>query len=198
MVWLTCSLSWSESTAARTTLLGKGPAEQFGDRLPAGFCQHPGSGSREVIVADDHLGGCRAAHPVPSIPSKPRILGLVEDVQRLVAELGELGPPTRAALDGLVVQDGAHDEDFLPVIDLVPDALKNLAQRRAVGVAAVHQARNVFEADVAGFEFLVIQNAYTPLADAGVPFKTEVDLLDAELRSHFAKAGFRPRGAATE
>ena len=40
---------------------------------------------------------------------------LIEDVQRLVAEFGELRAPAGAALDRVVVQDGADDEDFLAV-----------------------------------------------------------------------------------
>src|SRR5262245_51319493 len=58
-------------------------------------------------------------------PHGPAVLLLVEDEQRLVAELRELGAPAGAALDGAVGEDLADDVDLLAAVHLVPDALQD-------------------------------------------------------------------------
>ena len=82
-------------------------------------------------------------------PTEPAVALLVEDEERLVAELGELGAPAGAALDGVVGQDLADDVDLLPVVHLVPDRLQHLLEERRVGIRAVHELADVREADVA-------------------------------------------------
>ena len=81
------------------------------------------------------------AAPLPPVagPAEPAVLLLIEDVQRLVAEFRELGAPPGAASHGAVVQDRADHINLLALIDLVPQRLQHLAQRRRIGIAAVHQ-----------------------------------------------------------
>ena len=83
-------------------------------------------------------GSVGAPHdgPVVASPALPAVLVLIEHVQRLVAELGELRAPASAAADRAVVQHGADDIDFLTVVDLIPERLQDLADGLGVGVAA--------------------------------------------------------------
>jgi len=67
-----------------------------------------------------------------------------QDVQRLVAQLGEFSAPAGASSHGLIVEDRADDVDFLPVVDLVHTSA-GFANRRAVGVVPAHEPRYVFE-----------------------------------------------------
>ena len=57
--------------------------------------------------------------------------------------------------------------------------LENLANRRCVGVAPVHQLRDVGEADVAVLELFMIQHANAAPANDLVAVEGEVHLLDA-------------------
>jgi NADH dehydrogenase len=128
---------------------------------------------------DERTFLCVGSLPVFTIPPEPRLLVLIKHVQWLIAELCELGSPTRAAADGLIVQDGADDPDFLPAVHLVPQSLQHLTERRAIGVAPMHQTRDVREADVAVLQFFVIQYAHAAIADDLVSIKREVHFFDA-------------------
>src|SRR5689334_13924798 len=88
--------------------------------------------------------------PVVTGPVKPSVPILIEHEKRLVTELRELGTPARASANGLVRLYRTDDVNLLAVIHLVPKRLKNLANRRAVGVSPVHQTRDILEAHVAG------------------------------------------------
>ena len=139
-----------------------------------------------------------AGLPVGPRPAKPAVLLLVEHAQRLVAQLRELGPPSRPAAHRAVVNDGADDVDLLAVVDLVPQRLQHLSDRGAVGVPAVHQAREVLEAHVAGLQLLVIEHADAAAAGLGVPVEREVDFLDAVALGTGAELRFGAGGAAAE
>ena len=73
----------------------------------------------------------------------------------------------------------ADDVDLLAVVDLIPERLQDLADRRAVGVAAVHQPRHVLEADVAGLQLFVVEHADAAVARHRVAVEREVHFLDA-------------------
>src|SRR6185436_425544 len=131
-------------------------------------------------------------------PREPAVLILIEDVQRLVAQLGELGAPAGAAFHGQVVLNRADDVDLLPVVHLIPECLENLPQRRPLGVATVHQARHVREAHVSYGQFFVIEHAHAAMAlDAG-SVEREVDLLDAVALGAVAAPRLGARSAAAE
>ena len=119
-------------------------------------------------------------------------------MQRLVAQLRELGAPPGAAAHGAVVEDRADDVDFLAVVDLVPERLQHLADRRRVGVAAVHQARDVLEADVAGLQLFVVQHADAAVARDLVAVEREVHFLDAVALGARAELRLGARRAAAE
>ena len=125
----------------------------------------------------DH--GLDVARPRVVAPGEPGLALLVEDEEGLVAELRELGSPARSALDGAVLQDRAHDEDLLPVVHLVPDALEDLLEQRRVAILAVHQPRYVRQADVALLELLVREDADASLTGITVAFEGEIHLIDA-------------------
>src|SRR5581483_10406131 len=90
------------------------------------------------------------------------------------------------------------DVDLLAVVDLVPDGLQPLTDRRRVRVAPVHEASAVFEAAVARLQLFVIEDAHAALADDLVAVEGEVDFLDAVPLGARAEFGFRPRRAAAE
>ena len=104
--------------------------------LSAVLFQEPRPRSREVQVGDDRV---LAVGPVQPAPPVPGVALLIEDEQGLVAQLGELGAPPRAALDGPVGEYFPDHVDLLPLVDLVPDALQDLPDGRAGGIAAIHQ-----------------------------------------------------------
>jgi hypothetical protein len=76
--------------------------------------------------------------------------------------------------------DRANHVDLLAVIDLIPDALQDFSKRRRIGIAPVHQARDVGEADFAGSEFFVVEHAQAARARRLVALEREIDLFDAE------------------
>src|SRR4051812_49160006 len=117
--------------------------------------------------------------PVGSRPAEPAVLLLVEDAERLIAQLGELRAPAGAAAHRAIVLDDTDDVNLLAAVHLVPQRLEDLAQRRTVGVAAMHQPRDVLEADVAGLQLLVIEHANAAAARLGVTFEGEVHFFDA-------------------
>src|SRR5262245_19191026 len=114
-----------------------------------------------MYMLDHRFIAARLGDPRGSvaIPLEPGVLVLIEHEQRLVAQLGELRAPARSAANGLIRLNGADDVDLLAAIDLIPDALEDLAERRRVGIAAVHQPRYVREAHFAGGQLLVIEHA---------------------------------------
>jgi hypothetical protein len=76
--------------------------------------------------------------------------------------------------------------------------LKHFANRRRVGIAAVHQAADVLEADVAVLQLFVVEHADAAVADDLVALEGEVHLLHAVPLGAGPELGFRSRGAATE
>ena len=131
-------------------------------------------------------------------PLEPAVLLLIEHEQRLVAQFGELGAPAGPAADRAVLEDRADDVDFLAAVDLIPQRLQDLAERRAVGVAAVHQPRDVLEADVARLQLFVVQHADAPPPGLSVPFECEIDFLDAVTLGAGAELRLRARRGAAE
>src|SRR6185436_11454088 len=83
-------------------------------------------------------------------------------------------------------------------VDLIPDRLQDFPQRRTVGVAAVHQLRHVLEADVAGLQFLMIEDANAAPAFLRVALEGEVHFLDAMTFRALAERRLGARGGATE
>ena len=69
---------------------------------------------------------------------------------------------------------------------------------RRVGVAAVHQAGDVLEADVAGLQLFVVQHADAAVAGDLVAVEGEVHFLDAVALGARAELGFRAGRAAAE
>ena len=67
-----------------------------------------------------------ASFHVIARPREPAVLFLIEHVQRLVAQLGELGAPARSAAHRPVVEDRADDVNLLAVVDLIPERLQDL------------------------------------------------------------------------
>src|SRR5262245_65709366 len=98
--------------------------------------------------------GARARLPLRAGPGEPTLFSLVVDMERLVAQLRELGAPSRAAAHGAIVLNDADHVDFLAVVDLIPERLQDLADRRGVGAAAVRETRDVLGAGVAGLQLL--------------------------------------------
>ena len=131
-------------------------------------------------------------------PAEPAVAILIEDVERLVAQLGELGAPAGAAAHRAVLLDGADDVDLLAVVDLIPERLQHLPQRRPLGVAPMHQPGDVLQADVAGQQFLVIEHAHAAMAVDLVAVEGEVHFLDAVTLGAGAERGFGARRAAAE
>ena len=86
------------------------------------------AGAGEVRMRDDGRV-LRAALPVAAGPFEPAVLLLVEDEQRLVTQLRELGAPAGAAAHGAVVEDCTDHVDLLAVVHLVPQRLQDLPDR---------------------------------------------------------------------
>ncbi len=168
--------------------------------LRAVWLQHARAGAGEVNVLDHRFVAAAARDPGRrlAIPLEPAVLVLIEDEQRLVAQLRELRAPAGAAAHGLIRLDGADDVDLLAVVDLIPDALQDLAEGRRVGIAAIHQPRDVGEADFAGGELFVIEDAQSARAHRLVAVEREVDFLDAEALGAGTELRFGAQGAAAE
>src|SRR5690349_13485197 len=114
--------------------------------------------------------------PRRAVPAVPSALFLIEDLERLVAELRELRPPAGAALDGAVVEDLADDANLLAAVHLVPDRLQHLPEERRVAILAVHQAAHVAKAHVAAPELLVRERTDAARARVRVSLEREVHL----------------------
>src|SRR3989440_6356529 len=113
------------------------PREELFDRPSSGVVQEARSRAAELRVTDDQLARLL---PGGAVPAKPFLLLLIEDEERLVAELREFRTPARAALDGIVLENLADDVDLLAVVDLVPDRLQHLSKQPALAVVAEHEA----------------------------------------------------------
>src|SRR5713101_59025 len=137
------SLSKEPPDSAPSPLPREAAREQRLDGLLAVRVEGAGARAGEVGVRDRRHA---ASLPGRSRPAEPGVLVLVEDRERLIAQLRELGAPPRPAAHRPVVQDRADDVDLLAAVDLVPERLEDLPERRAVAVAAVHQLRDVLEA----------------------------------------------------
>src|SRR5512134_2990641 len=173
--------------------------EELPDGLPAVLFEEPGPGSGEPGVADPDRLSSRRADPLLVLPGEPGVPPLVEDEDRLVAQLGELRSPPRAALDGPVGEDGADHVDLPPRVHLVPDRLQDLPDGRGVRVASVHQAGHIGEAHVPFRQLLPGEDPDAAGAGEGVSLEREVDLLDPVRLRLRAELGLGPgRAAAVE
>src|SRR5213593_2175845 len=190
-----CSAGLKES---RYVLRRERTREQILDRtLPIVFqCTRTGAG--EVRMRDDGAVRLPARLPGAAAPGAPAILLLIEHLQWLVAQLRELRAPAGPAADRVVVEDRANHVDFLPAVHLVPQRLQYFPNGGCVGVAPVHKARHVFEADVARLQLLVVQDAYASLPRDLVPFECEVHLVDAAALGLGSELAFGTSGPAAE
>src|SRR5262245_27746928 len=169
---------WNSKNAEACLHLPERIPEQRLDRFLAVRLDAPRARAGEMRMRDRRRIGA-VGLPIRSGPLEPAVLFLIEDEQRLVAQLRELRAPPRSAAHRAVVEDDADDVDLLAVVDLIPERLQDLPDRGAVGVAAVHQPGHVFEAHVAALQLFVIQHADAARADVLVPVEREVDFLDA-------------------
>ena len=87
------------------------------------------------------------------------ILDYQPTCENLVADFAEFRAPACAALDGFVRQNFSDDKDFLSIVNLIPDRLQNFTESRIVRIAAVHQAGNIFQRNVAVFQLFVIKHS---------------------------------------
>ena len=110
--------------------------EQRLDGFRAVVAQRPRAGAGEVRVRDDRRGLRVERLPFVAGPSRPPVAILIEDVERLVAQLRELRAPAGPAAHRAVVVDRPDDVDLLTVVDLIPERLQHLPQRRPLGVTA--------------------------------------------------------------
>src|SRR5262249_45434137 len=149
-------------------------------------------------VRDHRTVADGARLPLAAGPREPAILLLIEDVQRLVAQLRELRAPARSAAHGAVLGDDADDVDFLAVVDLIPERLQHFADRRRVGVPTTHQLRHVLEAYVAVLQLFVVEYAAAAMALDPVAVEREVPFLDAVPLGARAECRFGARRAAAE
>ena len=118
--------------------------------------------SRKVGMRDDqarHVG----IEPVPmSLPPHRNQASLSgrRRVQRLVAQLRELGAPARAAPHGVVRQDRADHVDLLAGVHLMPQRLQDLPDGDALGIPPVHAAATHAQRLTSpGLQLLVIERA---------------------------------------
>src|SRR6185503_5626936 len=84
-----------------------------------------------------------------------------------------------SATNGLVLLNGADDVDLLAAVHLVPQRLKNLPDRWAFRVAAVHQPRHVFKAHISRQELFMIEHADATSAGFRVAVECEIHFFDA-------------------
>src|SRR2546423_13923689 len=99
--------------------LGERAGEEVADGATAIRFELARASAAEVDMLDDRQRVAREFHPVALIPLEPGVLRLVEDVERLVAELGKLRAPPGAGFDGFVFEDFAEDVKLLPLVDVV-------------------------------------------------------------------------------
>src|SRR5687767_4898524 len=181
------------------TILTERTGEKLLDRPFAAGLKRPCAGSGEMLMLDDRRVRLIVdLPPVVAVPPEPAVLVLIEDVERLVAQFGELGAPAGSAAHGAIVEDRSDHVDFLAAVDLVPERLQNLPKRRAVGIGPVHQSPDIRQADVTGLQLLVIQDAHAAMAGDFVPLEGEVDLVDAAALGESAELGLGAGRAAAE
>ena len=86
--------------------------------------------------------------------------------------------PAGPATHGSIRFDDSDDVDFLAVVDLIPERLQDAAQCRAFRIPAIHQARDVLQADVARtslllvFAFAGVEVALVPSGEVKDPART--------------------------
>src|SRR5262249_4995298 len=107
--------------------------EQSLDGRPPVVLQRARPGPGEVAMGDDRSIRAAATVPLRRGPGEPRVFVLIEHAQRFIAQLRELCAPPGAALYRAILEDGPDHIDFLTVIYLVPDGLKNSADGGRVG-----------------------------------------------------------------
>ena len=105
------------------------PGEQLVNGSQSVFLEDACATSGDCGVMND---GLYFGFPGIACPSEPAVHLLVEHPRLLVAQFCEFGAPASAALDRVVVQDVAYDEDFLTVVDLMPDALEDASEAGGV------------------------------------------------------------------
>jgi hypothetical protein len=92
--------------------------------------------SGKVGMRDDRARVRTERLPLAAAPSEPRVFALVEDVQRLVAQLCELGPPACSAPHGVIRQDRSDHINLLAGVHLVPQGLQDLPDSDALGLTS--------------------------------------------------------------
>src|SRR3989304_10426022 len=80
----------------RVRVLPEGALEQLPDRPAAVFLQEPRPGPGKPAIADPQGGGVRDLRPTVFLPREPAAPFLIEDEDRLFAELCGLGAPPAA------------------------------------------------------------------------------------------------------
>src|SRR5687767_14816018 len=85
-------LGASRATRVQSALAGEAPIEQLADRPRAVRVQRSRSRAGEVRVRDDRFAGADW-RPELTCPREPLVLFLIEHIQRLIAQLGELRAP---------------------------------------------------------------------------------------------------------
>src|SRR5438874_13129842 len=116
--------------ARRPQLSLERSAEEQVDRLLRVLLQRPGAGPGDVRMRDQRGVGGAALAPVFAGPREPGVLLLIEDVQRLVAQLRELRAPSGATSHGPVVENRADDVDLLAAVHLIPERLEDRKSTR--------------------------------------------------------------------
>src|SRR6185369_17752799 len=121
----------------------------------------------------------------------PSIRFLVEDEEWFVTELGELCAPAGSTFNGAVRQYVPNDIDFLAVIDLMPDGLKNFFECRCVGKRAIHQSAYIGKADVALLQLLMSQHANSSRPRIVMSLEREVHFFNAVTFGRGSKSRLR-------
>src|SRR5882724_1687004 len=125
----------------------------------------------------DHRSG--RGLPRRAVPMKPSALLLIEDEERLVAELREFRTPAGAALDGPIVENVTDHVDLLAAVHLMPDRLQHFAKQRRVAEFAMHQPAHVGETHVSPLELGLGEGTDAARARVAMAFEGVVLLLDA-------------------
>src|SRR5262245_55370901 len=149
-------------------------------------------------MLDDRFVVLFPLNPTTFVPGKPLAALLIENMEGLVAEFGELGAPPSTTLDCLVLENLANNVNLLPVIDLVPDALKDFAKHRTVGVASVHQTRQILHTDVSSLQLLMIEYPQSTMSECLVAFEGKIDFFDSKPLRVDAELGFRTLSTSAE
>src|SRR5262245_12792812 len=149
-------------------------------------------------MLDDRFVALFPLNPTTFVPGKPLAAFLVENMEGFVAKFGELGTPSSTTLDCLVLQNLADNVNLLPVIDLVPDALKDFSKHRTVSVASVHQTRQILQTDVSSLQLLMIEHPQSTVSECLVAFEGKVDFFDSKPLRVDAELGFRALSTPAE